>query len=90
MKTKAAAIALMVVCTLLAIRWLWIFWTPRCNESCGSLTVLGMYGLLGAAALATVVVSALVALDRWTVRRSLTRFFIASAVFAVFAAALTP
>lgn len=90
MKNKAAAIALMALCTVLAIRWLWIFWTPRCNESCASQTVLGMYGLLAAAALATVAVIALLVLGRWTARRGLVCYVMALVLFTACALALTP
>lgn len=90
MRSRVAATALMVLCTALAIRWLWIFWTPRCNESCAMQTVLSMYGLLAIAALVTVALVALVVLGRWTARRGLVGYVIAVSVLAAGALALTP
>lgn len=88
--SRVAAPALMALCTALATRWLWILWTPRCNESCAAQTVLGMYGLLTIAALVTIAFALLVALGRWTAKRGLVSYFVAASILAAGALALTP
>ena len=90
MKSRVAAAALMALCTALAICWLWIFWTPRCNESCAAQTVLGMYGLLAIAALVTIALALLVAMGRWTAKHGLVSYLIAASILAAGAFALTP
>ncbi len=90
MRSRVAATALMALCTALGIRWLWIFWTPRCNESCAAQTVLRMYGLLAVAALVTVALVALVALGHWTARRGMVGYVVAVAMLAAGALVLTP
>lgn len=90
MTSRMVTAALMALCTTLAIRWLWIFWTPRCNESCAAQTVLGMYGLLTIAALFTVALALLVAVGRWTTKRGLVSYLLAASILAAGVLALTP
>lgn len=90
MTSRIATAALLVFCTALAIHWLWIFWTLRCNESCATQTVLGIYGFLIVAALVTIIFSLLVALGRWNARRALMSYFFAACILAAGALALTP
>lgn len=87
--SRAAATVLMALCTALAVRWLWMLWTPQCNESCARATALGMYGVLAVAVMSTFVLILLVGSGRWTVRRGLITYLIVASVLGVSALALT-
>lgn len=85
----------LLACAMLAsssagLRWLLLFWTPRCNEECAAPTLVGMYGLVLVAAFTTLALAGSVALGRLAVGRGAMIYATAAIAVALVAAVITP
>lgn len=80
----------MLACSAAALRWLFIFWTPRCNEECARHTLVSIYGLVLAAAVVTLVLAGLVATGRWQAKKGAAAYAIALVAAALAAVLITP
>ncbi len=87
---RTAGSALIALVTATSIRWLWLFWTPRCNEVCAEQTVRGIYGVLLASVLMTVALVMMLLIGRLGVRRGLMFYVIGWAALAVCSFVVTP
>lgn len=80
----------MLLCSGAALRWLLIFWTPRCNEECARHTLVSIYGLVVVATAVTLVLASLVATGRWHAKRGAAAYAITLVVAALAAVLITP
>lgn len=87
---RAVGSALIALVTATSIRWLWLFWTPRCNEACAEQTVWGMYGVFLASILMAVALALLLLIGHLRVRRGLALYIIGWAALAICSLAVTP
>lgn len=88
--SRTVGAALMTLASAVSIRWLWLTWTPRCNETCAQETVQVMYGLILVSMLVTAVLAVLLLVGRLTLRRGLAAYGIHWTVLAISSVVLTP
>lgn len=87
--SRGATICVQLLATFGALRWLWMFWTPRCNEACAGSVVVTMYATMCAIVVATLGVVALTMLGRLRPKQAAYAYVALAAAFAVWIALLT-
>ena len=70
MKQPPVAAGIYLLVTVIAVRWLWDFWTPLCNEACPSSIIIFIYLTLAFALLGGIGIFTLTALGKLTAMRS--------------------
>jgi hypothetical protein len=83
------AVGVFLLATIGALNWLWVFWTPRCNESCPGSVVVAMYATMAAAVVITVAIIALTLLGKLSVKRASQAYVVSLMVFAAWTGLLT-
>lgn len=89
MKTTSLAAGAYLLAAGFAVKWLWTFWTSLCNEACPEVLVVAIYLIFAAVVLGSVVISALTALGKLSLKISLLGFAAFAAVVSTSAALLT-
>lgn len=74
---------------MILLRWLWVYWTPLCNEACPSAIVVAIYLTLAFVVLSGTAIVTLAALGRIDARRVLLSFLATIAFVVVCTAVLT-
>ncbi len=87
--TRRLAVSVFLVATIGALKWLWEFWTPRCNESCPGSVVVAMYATMVAAAVVTVAIVTLTLLAKLSLKRATQTYVASLMAFAAWIGLLT-
>ena len=87
MRWLAAGVYL--VAAVFGLKWMWLFWTPRCNESCPGGLMLAIYLSLLCGLIGSVFIAGLTAVGKLGLRRSLVGFTALATLLGAVAAVLT-
>lgn len=88
------AVRLGVACAALlgtaaAVRWLWLFWTPRCTETCEPAIAMSMYGLILGSVGITLALALPVAIGKLSPKKAAGAYMVVAAGVVAIAATLT-
>lgn len=89
MKQQVVVSGALVLVTTLLVEWLWVYWTPLCNETCPSFIVVAIYLTLALAVLCGIGIATLAALGRLDTRRGLSIYLATSGLVVVCATVIT-